>query len=1041
VFISGNIKSLTRTGGLFGTSGDTVSTIERTEVDININAGTGSYIGGIGGDHSRVKLDRVFTKGNLIGGGTIGGISGTTSNDSEIINSYSTMNITATDYSEVGGIVGYDWSSTLIENTYFAGIINNDGGSGGLIGEIRAGYGEVLKNNYWDFNTSKQLSSAGLGDGNVEGKTTVEMMQQATFVDWDFLYQWGEDRSHTVDGYPFLRGVTERICNDDFAGGDGSSGDPWQIATADHLNNVRNYLGHSYSDDYFVQTSDIDLGVAPWNQGLGWDPIGSWYMPFMGNYDGSLFTIINMFIETVPFVDYYGLFGCVENGILQRINLSDVSIVDPNNDSDAIGALAGHIWSSEVSDCSVDEGGISGRYLVGGLIGSSYNSEILLCRARIDVSGWEFIGGLVGSVTGTNTSGIVDGSYSGSDVSGQSYIGGIAGSIHTLVNISNSYSSSTVYGTGNHIGGIVGSQSNWCEIESCFAYGEIEGYAEVGGIVGHSSRSTVSNSYASGSVEAINNYAGGLTGYQVLGYVSDCYSTAAVSAQGFAGGLIGSTTGPVYNSYWDTDTSGQSSSAGGTGKSTLKMLQESEFNNWDFNSVWTIPEVTPYTRVHYPILQWQGEPGAFNEIENAIVKVFEGRSHYWESFPRLLQQNDFDSTKVALQDLAGDPLIRVTEKDNNGSQSHMNWDAYNDEWQTPHIALRSEKGYQLTFDDSGQHFMYVSGDHIDLEQSITLYEGIGNWVGYFVPHTQHVFDAIDAQVLDQISEIKSEEWSMRQINNHWYVSINTLDPSFPVGKLAYGKMYEIATSVQDSVSFQWNIPAETSESEELSKMQQTEFFAYDDGPDYESFFIEYIEDDEDVIEIGVFVGDECIGATVFHGFYPVEVLAYTNQSHLGQDVTFALHRESQRGEYELLHSAEVKDLDTDEFSAQVIEPLKRRFTVIRLGSGEGEIEPVVKPLITLAQSFPNPFVLSSDSRSNMTEIPFYVSEQREVTLSIFNIKGQKVRSVYSGSVNAGKHSVSWNGYNDRNQQVGSGIYFYRLETGDETITRKMLIVR
>lgn len=47
--------------------------------------------------------------------------------------------------------------------------------------------------------------------------------------------------------------------------GDGSAASPYQVATADHLNEVRNHLGA-----HFVQTTDIDLGVAPWNDGEGW---------------------------------------------------------------------------------------------------------------------------------------------------------------------------------------------------------------------------------------------------------------------------------------------------------------------------------------------------------------------------------------------------------------------------------------------------------------------------------------------------------------------------------------------------------------------------------------------------------------------------------------------------------------------------------------------------------------------------------------------------------------------------------------------------
>ena len=61
-----------------------------------------------------------------------------------------------------------------------------------------------------------------------------------------------------------------------FAGGTGTATDPWQIATAEQLNNVRNYLGPAHSDKFFVLNANIDLDVPPYNTGLGWEPIGNW---------------------------------------------------------------------------------------------------------------------------------------------------------------------------------------------------------------------------------------------------------------------------------------------------------------------------------------------------------------------------------------------------------------------------------------------------------------------------------------------------------------------------------------------------------------------------------------------------------------------------------------------------------------------------------------------------------------------------------------------------------------------------------------------
>ena len=88
--------------------------------------------------------------------------------------------------------------------------------------------------------------------------------------------------------------ILNLLCFSQFSGGSGTIEDPYQIATAEDLNNIRNYMTSS-----FIQTADIDLGVHPWNEGEGWDPIGD-YDPFdpsrsfRGNYDGDSYKFLSM---------------------------------------------------------------------------------------------------------------------------------------------------------------------------------------------------------------------------------------------------------------------------------------------------------------------------------------------------------------------------------------------------------------------------------------------------------------------------------------------------------------------------------------------------------------------------------------------------------------------------------------------------------------------------------------------------------------------------------------------------------------------------
>ncbi len=73
-----------------------------------------------------------------------------------------------------------------------------------------------------------------------------------------------------------------------FAGGSGTEADPYQVATAEQLYNVRYYM-----TSYFIQTAHIDLGVAPWNLGDGWSAIGDDVNSFNGYYNGCAKSITN----------------------------------------------------------------------------------------------------------------------------------------------------------------------------------------------------------------------------------------------------------------------------------------------------------------------------------------------------------------------------------------------------------------------------------------------------------------------------------------------------------------------------------------------------------------------------------------------------------------------------------------------------------------------------------------------------------------------------------------------------------------------------
>ncbi len=77
----------------------------------------------------------------------------------------------------------------------------------------------------------------------------------------------------------------------------------------------------------------------------------------------------------------------------------------------------------------------------------------------------------------------------------------------------------------------------------------------------------------------------------------------------------------------------------------------------------------------------------------------------------------------------------------------------------------------------------------------------------------------------------------------------------------------------------------------------------------------------------------------------------------------------------------------------------------------------------------------------MTRIEYSLPEQSHVTLEVFNILGQRVKTLVGAVQPAGRYSVVWDAKDEQGKEVSSGIYFYRLEAGEFSESKKMVILK
>ena len=212
-----------------------------------------------------------------------------------------------------------------------------------------------------------------------------------------------------------------------------------------------------------------------------------------------------------------------------------------------------------------------------------------------------YLGGLVGQIS----NGLVQSSYSRSAVTATGtsssdimYVGGLAGQV-LIGSVVGSFALGPVTATSEanstYVGGFVGYNSK--TISQCFAAGPVKGsvLGATGGLAGGGT-GAISDCYATGTVAGTSGPTAGLVGsLGTNGTINRSFAAGRVAVvNGARGGLVASifNSGPVTNSYWDKSTSGQGSSAGGTGLTTaqLKAALPADF----ITSRWGITRTVSY---------------------------------------------------------------------------------------------------------------------------------------------------------------------------------------------------------------------------------------------------------------------------------------------------------------------------------------------------------------------------------------------------------------------------------------------------------------
>ena len=338
------------------------------------------------------------------------------------------------------------------------------------------------------------------------------------------------------------------MANGSFGGGDGTASNPYLVEDAYDLDAIRNYLGDT--SVHFKQVADIDMSVItdflPIQDGTSTSNSGV----FRGTYDGNGFSILNLSINQQR--NYVGLFGIISGATLKNITITNSSITGQEYVGILIGQARG---DNQIENCHV-QGTVSAVGYGGLFTGADYvrsgssSDNYSNCSANGTITSTDSSPDYIGGFIGYCRHSFIDDCHAiiniDLEANAYRYIGGFVGYFENT-EITNSTATGTLNAPkADNVGGFCGYLRYEAKIMNCRAEVDVTADQYIGGFVGYfGSRGGVLENCSSENAMVISNnsYAGGFVG-RIYGtyptYFRNCHSSCDVQCTGdYAGGFAG----------------------------------------------------------------------------------------------------------------------------------------------------------------------------------------------------------------------------------------------------------------------------------------------------------------------------------------------------------------------------------------------------------------------------------------------------------------------------------------------------------------------
>ncbi len=292
------------------------------------------------------------------------------------------------------------------------------------------------------------------------------------------------------------------------------------------------------------------------------------------------------------------------------------------------------------------------------------------------------------------------------------------------------------------------------------------------------------------------------------------------------------------------------------------------------------------------------------------------------------------------------------------------------------------------------------------------------WIGYTLKDSSLPQVAL-ASIWNNVIMVKTKDWCMSRVHDNIWLSASKIYP------FNYGDMVVITT--RNNRTFHWGAPSITNP----DKKPETKHFEFPAKLDYIPVYLDLKEVNMSSLkEIGLYVNSICKGAVVVtDSLVQLNANLDIDEAITSDNVEFVFYYESKNQPQELKSIR----LTNSKLNKSFIDG-NAAYPYYQVSIKGSDMNAPVNAVTSLNQNFPNPF-------NPTTTISYNLKEDAKVALDIYNIRGQLVKSLQSGFVTKGLHSVIWEGKDTAGNSCASGVYLYKMTTNDTSITHKMMLLK